>query len=120
MTDPKENTPGATEGVNKAGRPFIYTQYTGTVDISAIGAGSDSPRYEVYLAGWAAGYSSRDSEVQGLNWTADRLYTWACARTAPKFAEQPPFASLERIRGNPEHADEVDAANAARFEQVAR
>lgn len=74
MTDPKENTPGGTGGVNKAGRPFIYTQYTGTVDISAIGAGSDSPRYEVYLAGWAAGYSSREAEIARLTWERDLWY----------------------------------------------
>ena len=78
------------------------------------------PIYEARLAGWLEGWHSRDQEVQRLEWTCDRLYTWALSRTPAKFNDQPAYSSLERTRGNSANADRIDAANAARFEQVTR
>ena len=79
-----------------------------------------NPLYEARLAGWLEGYHFRDVEIQRLEWTCDRLYTWALSRTPAKFTDQPAYSSLERIRGNSANADRIDAANAARFEQVAK
>ena len=76
--------------------------------------------YEARLTGWLEGWHSRDAEIQRSEWTSDRLYTWALSRTPVKFNDQPAFSSLERIRGNSANADRIDAANAARFEQVTR
>ena len=76
------------------------------------------PSYEARLAGWLEGYHARDQEIQRLEWTCDRLYTWALSRTPAKFTDQPAYSSLERIRGNSANADRIDTANAARFEQV--
>ena len=79
-----------------------------------------NPLYEARLAGWLEGYHQRDAEIQRLEWTCDRLYTWALTRTPAKFNDQPAYSSLERTRGNLANADRIDAANAARFEQVPR
>ena len=78
------------------------------------------PLYEARLAGWLEGWHSRDQEIQRLERTCDRLYTWALSRTPAKFNDQPAYSSLERTRGNSANADRIDAANAARFEQVTR
>jgi len=79
-----------------------------------------NPLYEARLAGWLEGYHSRDVEIQRLEWACDRLYTWALSRTPAKFIDQPAYSTLERVRGNSANADRIDAANAARFEQVAK
>jgi hypothetical protein len=88
----------------------------GTSDFTTVYA--IDPIYESKLAGWCEGRASRQAEVDKLNWTADRLYTWALSRTPAKFNDQPAYSSLERVRGNSANANRIDAANAARFEQV--
>ena len=79
-----------------------------------------NPLYEARLAGWLDGYHSRDWEIVALNWTADRIYAALCQRKPVPFEDpnRPSYADLERIRGNSVNADRIDAANAARFEQV--
>lgn len=77
---------------------------------------------EARLRGWCEGRASRNEEVERLGQVADRLYAEMCRRQGRPFEDpnRPSFASLERTRGNSANADRIDAANAARFEQVAR
>jgi hypothetical protein len=83
---------------------------------------ASNPAYEARLAGWLEGYHSRDAEVGKLNWTADRYYTEMIRRPAKPFepTNAKSYADLERIRGNSANADRVDAANRARFAEVAK
>ena len=74
--------------------------------------------YEAKLLAWAQGWEARQAEVDALNWTADRLYAAMCARSPKPYIDRPSYSALERIRGNPEHADQVDAANVRRFAEV--
>jgi hypothetical protein len=43
-----------------------------------------------------------------------------CRRPGVPFIEpnRPSYAALERLRGNPEHADRIDADNLRRFAEV--
>jgi hypothetical protein len=52
--------------------------------------------------------------------TADRIYTELVRRPGLPFVDpnRPSYADLERLRGNAEHADQIDAQNAARFSEV--
>jgi hypothetical protein len=63
-----------TASTNLADRPFCFSKFTGDVDLLAISQGSDNPRAEAYLAGWAAGWESQQAEIDRLNWECDRLY----------------------------------------------
>ena len=108
----RENSPtGESEAVkDSAGELNSYTQYTSGYPLNEA--------YEARLQGFFEGRGLRQLEVDNLQWTCDRLYTWALPRTPAKFNDQPAYSSLERIRGNSANADRIDAANAARFEQV--
>jgi len=59
---------------NSADGPFCTSNFTRDIDLSAISEGSENPRYEVYLAGWAAGWESQQAEIDRLKWECDRLY----------------------------------------------
>ena len=77
MTAGKENRPGVgTEAIEaQAGGPFAYVSNDKpAIDLIEISKGSANPRYEVYLQGWAAGYESRQSEIDGLKWQRDLWY----------------------------------------------
>ena len=78
------------------------------------------PIYESKLTGWLEGWHQRDPEIERLGLIADRLYAEMCRRKPVPFEDpnRPSYADLERIRGNSANADRIDAANAARFEQV--
>ena len=89
-----------------------------TLELLALTEGSANPRAEMFLQGWAVGWESRQAEIDGLNFTADRLYAEMCRRVPPRQADLPSFADLERRRGNPEHADLIEAANVRRFAEV--
>ena len=74
------------------------------------------------LAAWwtlahESGRASRQAEVDHANAEADRYYSEMCRRPAKPFmdANHPTYAGLERIRGNPENADRIDAVNIRRF-----
>lgn len=75
---------------------------------------------EFWSFAYENGRGSRQTELDRANADADRYYAEMCRRPAPRYAETPSYADLERIRGNHEHADEVDAANARRFAEVSR
>ena len=91
----------------------------GELNASSLAAPSDiDPLYESRLHGWAEGWESRQAEIDHLSWTADRLYIAMCARSPKPYIDRPSYAELERIRGNPEHADRIDAANVRRFAEV--
>ena len=67
---------------------------------------------------WEQGRQSRQWEIDALNYTADRLYREMCRRPParpPISHDQPSYADLERFRGHPERAAEIDETNAARF-----
>ena len=90
---------------------------TGPSDIAPYDFPLD-PIYEAKLLAWAQGWAARQAEVDRLNYEADRLYAEMCRRPAPRQPNYVSHADLERIRGNDEHADEIDAANAVRFAEV--
>ena len=73
---------------------------------------------ELWEYGYQTGRQSRQAEIDHLSWTADRLYIAMCARSPKPYIDRPSYAELERIRGNPEHADQIDAANVRRFAGV--
>lgn len=54
--------------------PFCNSKFTGDVDLLAISEGSDNPRYEVFLAGWSAGFESQQARIDRLTWERDVLY----------------------------------------------
>jgi len=58
----------------KAGGPFAHSQSTGDVDLMVLSGDSSNPRFEVYLAGWAAGYESRQAHVDRITWQRDAFY----------------------------------------------
>ena len=49
-----------------AGRPFANSKITGDIDLVAISESSNNPRYEVYLAGWSAGFESQQARIDRL------------------------------------------------------
>tara|TARA_R110002124_G_scaffold51856_20_gene149704 strand:+ start:953 stop:1255 length:303 start_codon:yes stop_codon:yes gene_type:complete len=57
-----------------AGRPFANSKFTGDIDLVAISESSNNPRYEVYLAGWSAGFESQQARIDRLTWERDVLY----------------------------------------------
>ena len=72
------------------------------------------------LAAWwtlahESGRASRQAEVDRLNSEADRYYRAAYNPRSRIDPNHPTYAGLERIRGNPENADRIDAANIRRF-----
>ena len=73
---------------------------------------------EFYEFAYEAGRRSRQAEIDYLNQTADRLYREVCRRVPPRQPNYVSRADLERIRGNNEHADQIDAANVRRFAEV--
>jgi hypothetical protein len=91
-----------------------------TIDLVALTADSENARYEVFLSGFAHGFDARQAEVDRLNYEADRLYTEMSRRAPVPMIDpnRPTYAELERRRGNHEHAEQVEAANAARFAGV--
>jgi len=88
-----------------------------TIDLVALTEGSENPRFEVFLSGWAHGFDARQAEVDRLNYLADRLYHEMRRRAPVNLVDpnRPTYADLERRRGNHEHAEQIDAANARRF-----
>lgn len=107
----KESRPAGNQAANDLG---------GSITDSLAEFPVNDPIYEARLQSWLEGYHARDHEVSQLNWTADRYYAEMCRRTPPRTADLPRYSDLERIRGNHEHADQVDAANARRFAGVSR
>ena len=76
------------------------------------------PIYEAKLLAWVQGWESRQVELDHANAEADRYYAEMCRRPAPRQPNYVSHADLERIRGNDEHADQVDAANVRRFAEA--
>ena len=75
------------------------------------------------LAAWwtlahESGRASRRAEVGHANAEADRYYAAMCRRPAPRQPNYVSHADLERIRGNHEHADRIEADNARRFAEA--
>lgn len=76
------------------------------------------------LAAWwtlahESGRQSRQAEIDRLEHTADRLFAAAARGGVPLLdPERPSYSELERLRGNVEHADQIDAANLQRFAEV--
>ena len=58
----------------EAGGPFAHSHSTGDVDLMVLSGDSSNPRFEVYLAGWAAGYESRQAHVDRITWQRDAFY----------------------------------------------
>lgn len=48
------------------------------INLSEIGAGSDNPRYEVLVYGWALGRESLRARLDRLTWERDLFYFLAC------------------------------------------
>ena len=67
-------------------------------DIDPILARPFDPIYEAKLLAWAQGWEARQSEVDYLNFTADRLYAEICRRVPPKQVDLVPYARLQEIR----------------------
>lgn len=57
---------------------------------------------------WAGGRESADAEIRRLNRECDRLYQAAFSPIKID-ANRPSFAELERRRGNPERAEQIEA-----------
>ena len=77
------------------------------------------------LAAWwtlahESGRQSRQAEIDHANSEADRYYRAAYHPRSRIDPNRPSYSQLERIRGNNEHADEIDAANAVRLAEVTR
>jgi len=73
---------------------------------------------EFYTFAYLDGHEQRQAEIDALNFTADRLYAEMCRRVPPRQTDPPSYADLERRRGNPEHAGQIDKANMRRFAEV--
>ena len=110
----KENPGDETGASESLACGLTYLNFTPTFPIDEI--------YESRLRGWSEGRQSLQAEVERIGHIADRLYAEMCRRKPVPFEDpnRPSYADLERTRGNSANADRVDAANAARFEQVAR
>ena len=78
------------------------------------------PIYEAKLLAWAQGWAARQDEIDRLNSEADRYYRAAYNPRSRIDPNRPSYSQLERVRGNDEYADEIDAANAVRFAEVTR
>ena len=63
---------------------------------------------------WNAGRNSANSVIDRLNHECDRLYM-AAWNPVKIDHNRPTFAQLERIRGNPERADQIEADMAKMF-----
>lgn len=63
--------------------PVFVTVSGNEINLTAIGATSDNPRYEVFLAGWAVGYESREGTVERLRWERDLWYFCYTNRKTP-------------------------------------
>ena len=77
MTNATRNRPGAETGAieAQAGGPFAYSKkFNSEIDLTEISAGSNNPRYEVYLRGWADGRDSLAAEISRLRWERDCWY----------------------------------------------
>lgn len=77
MSAVHEERPTGESGALKAqaGRPFAsYKNGTAELDLVAISEGSDNPRYEVYLRGWADGRDTLTEVVARLRWERDCWY----------------------------------------------
>jgi hypothetical protein len=72
-------------------------------------------------AHWS-GHTSRQAEIDSLISTADRIYSEMVRRPGVPFIDpnRPSYSDLERIRGNSENADQIDAQNSARFSGVSK
>ena len=102
-TNPNENSPSLAPGTDIA--PYDYPL---------------DPIYEAKLLAWTQGWESRRAEIYRLNSEADRYYRAAYNPRSRIDPNRPSYSQLERNRGNDEHADEIDAANAVRFAGVTR
>ncbi|MES2093832.1 MAG: hypothetical protein V4531_08490 [Actinomycetota bacterium] len=71
-----------------------------------------------YTFAWSSGRDTLEREVDRLQFECDRLWMWAFNPPPKINPNAKSHADLERIRGNSANADRIDAANAARFEQV--
>lgn len=73
------------------------------------------PLADLYLYGHLDGIKSVQPALDRANADADRLYVVAY-NPAPPIKPAPSYAELEQRRGNPEHADRVEADLVRRFE----
>jgi hypothetical protein len=64
---------------------------------------------------WNAGRNSANAVIDRLNHECDRLYM-AAFNPVKIDHNRPTYAALERIRGNPERADQIEADMAKMFE----
>ena len=78
------------------------------------------PIYEAKLLAWAQGWEARQAEIDHANSEADRYYRAAYNPRSRIDPNRPSYSQLARLRGNDEHADQIDAANARRFAEVTR
>jgi len=96
----ERNRPGVgTEAIEaQAAKPFAHSDFTGDIDLTEISAGSSNPRYEVYLAGWSAGYEQCQGEIRRLNFELDRLYARMFNPPLREPSNRLAFADLEALR----------------------
>lgn len=139
MNAARRNSPGTnTEAVEDLAGELIKTNSTAPIGASVeksldrtlwqlIAGDIELSDLTPALAAWWTtaqwvGHTSRQAEVDRLIFTADRTYTEMCRRPGVPFIEanRPSYADLERIRGNTEHADQIDAQNSDRFSEVTR
>ena len=71
---------------------------------------------DLIVVGQVDGHHARDIEVAALTYKADRYYYEFSRRKGQPFIDpnQPSYAELERRRGHPERAAEIETANALR------
>lgn len=75
-----------------------------------------------YWLAWHDGRESRQPAIDHLRAEADRFYAEMCRRAAVPFTDpnRPSYADLERIRGNQENADRIDATNRELFAEATK
>jgi hypothetical protein len=135
----RRNSPGTnTEAVEDLAGELIESNFTARIG-SSVENSLDRTLWQLIagdielsdltpaLAAWWTtaqwfGHGSRQVEVNSLIDTADRLYTEMTRRPGVRFVDpnRSSYADLERLRGNAEHADQIDAQNAARFSEVTK
>lgn len=73
-SESEPNTKRFTENHSHTDQCQFATTPNIQVCLSEIGAGSTSPRYEVYLFGWIAGRDSLTAELERVRWERDLWY----------------------------------------------
>lgn len=116
----QRNRPGVeTEAIKSSAGELNGSSLPARSDIAPYDYPLD-PIYEAKLLAWAQGWESRRAEIDHANSEADRYYR-AAYNPRPRIdPNRPSYSQLARLRGNDEHADQIDAANARRFAEVTR